>query len=152
MTVYATYEQFSRLLPSTLFSSIDIALQVQALSDASAEADGYLDSQYQLPLVAWGFDLSTHVCEIAAYRLIMFRGFNPDSGHDQHFRMRYDDAIAWLTKVARGVVSPPGFVDSTGVSLASGGPSVITGAGSGAVSSGGVRGPNSYGRRPGRGF
>lgn len=77
--------------------------QNAALTRASALADTYLRDRYHLPLAEpYDAALIDAVCQIASYRLMTLRGYNPDSGADRVIRQGYDDAIEWLTRVARG--------------------------------------------------
>ena len=78
---------------------------------ASDLADGYLARQLTLPLSEWGDDLRRHVCAIAAYDLMTQRGYNPEGG-DSNLRLRYEDAVRWLERVASGTVRPA-VTDST---------------------------------------
>jgi phage gp36-like protein len=79
---------------------------------ASEEIDGYLRDQYQLPLTSWGSDVVQRTCDIAAYRLVCLRGFNPDA--DGLYLTNYEKALAWLKLVAEGKVSPDVVDSSTG--------------------------------------
>jgi phage gp36-like protein len=79
---------------------------------ATDEADGYLAGGKTLPLVAWPDDLTAKVAEIAAYKALKVRGFQPD-GSDELIVKGRDDAISWLKGIARGEIDPPGMVDST---------------------------------------
>ncbi len=73
------------------------ALQ-QALDDASAEIDGYLDGRFTLPLTDPPQVLDRLACDIAMYRLQALRPL-----HDiAEARRRYEDTLAMLTKVAAG--------------------------------------------------
>lgn len=73
------------------------ALQ-QALDDAAAEIDGYLGGRFTLPLSDVPEVLGRLSCDVAMYRLQSLRPI-----HDlADARLRYDDAIAMLTKVASG--------------------------------------------------
>jgi phage gp36-like protein len=85
----------------------------RALASATTEADGYLNARYTLPLTAWGDDLRQHVVNIAAYRLLVRRGWSPVAPEDQTLRTGHADAMAWLQKVKDERISPPGIVDST---------------------------------------
>lgn len=85
-----------------------------ALDSASDLADSYLGARYTLPLVAWGDDLRRAVCQIAAYDVIAGnRGFNPEQGADVSLRLRYEDAIKWLERVAAGSLVPVAVIDSS---------------------------------------
>jgi phage gp36-like protein len=82
----------------------DGAAQDQQLLNAAEFADGYLRQQYKLPLVAWGSDLVQAVCQVAAYRLVCLRGFNPEA--DGLYKDNYDSAVRWLERVSQGLISP----------------------------------------------
>lgn len=86
------------------------AVQDAKLLQASEEIDGYLRDQYTLPLKSWGNDLVQRACDIAAYRLVCVRGFNPE--RDGLYLENYTAATKWLTLVAQGKVSPD-VVDSS---------------------------------------
>src|SRR5260221_7178052 len=71
---------------------------VQALSDASAEIDGYIEGRFELPLANPPALLSRLATDIAMYRLQSLRPL-----HDlADARQRYVDAIAMLGKIATG--------------------------------------------------
>lgn len=78
--------------------------QDKQLLRAAEFADGYLRQQFKLPLVAWGSDLVQTVCQVAAYRLVCLRGFNPES--DGLYKDNFDSAQRWLERVAQGLISP----------------------------------------------
>ncbi len=106
---YATVEDLVQygLSAGTLDGDLTPAQQMAALDAASAYADGYLRSQYTLPLIApFPPDLVEAVCKIAAYNVLSVRGLNPEPGGDQNYRDRYKDAIAWLQQVGMGHISP----------------------------------------------
>lgn len=86
------------------------ATQNSQLLKASELIDGYLRQQFQLPLVTWGSDIVQACCDIAAYRLICLRGFNPeaDGSYLDNFKMQRK----WLESVANAAVSPD-LVDGT---------------------------------------
>jgi phage gp36-like protein len=68
-----------------------------AISDAEDEIDSYLGVVYSLPLTSTP-DILSRVCgDIALYRMCSDAGTLTDE-----MRRRYDDAIAWLSKVASG--------------------------------------------------
>jgi phage gp36-like protein len=73
----------------------------QALADASAEIDGYLESRFTLPLTDPPAVLARLTCDIAMYRLQALRPL-----HDlEEARRRYDDALAVLVRVADGTLT-----------------------------------------------
>ena len=70
----------------------------QALADASAEIDGYIEGRFALPLTDPPAVLNRLTTDIAMYRLQSLRPL-----HDlEDARKRYEDAVAMLTKVAAG--------------------------------------------------
>ena len=70
----------------------------QALADASAEIDGYIEGRFTLPLTDPPAVLNRLTTDIAMYRLQSLRPL-----HDlEDARKRYEDAVAMLTKVAAG--------------------------------------------------
>lgn len=73
----------------------------QALNDASAEIDGYLEGRFALPLSQPPTVLSRLACDIAMYRLQTLRPL-----HDlADARKRYEDAIGFLLEAAKGTVT-----------------------------------------------
>ncbi len=73
----------------------------QALADASAEIDGYLESRFRLPLSDAPAVLTRLACDIAMYRMQALRPL-----HDlAEARKRYDDALAMLVRVADGTLT-----------------------------------------------
>jgi phage gp36-like protein len=113
MPTYATADDLFRLgLKRLATAGLTPADMDAALAAASELADGYLRSQYKLPLVAWGADLRRHVAMIAAWDILSTRGFNGDAPANDIFLQRYEQALGWLKDVSRGVVSP-NIVDST---------------------------------------
>ena len=84
-------------------AQIDVnqAILLQALADASAEIDGYLESRFNLPLSDPPAVLARLACDIAMYRLQSLRPL-----HDlAEARKRYDDALALLVRVADGTLT-----------------------------------------------
>lgn len=114
MTRYASTTDLARLgLPSGALTNVPTATQEEALDAASAVADGYLRTRgYALPLTAWSDDLRAQVARLAAYDLMVTRGFNPNAGNDETLRLRHEDALRWLRDVASGTVTPD-LTDST---------------------------------------
>jgi phage gp36-like protein len=118
MGAYATRAQLVQFsVPSAALTGISTPDQDAALQAASRVADSYLVKRWQLPLQTtptegWGDDLRQAVCDIAAYRLLKRRGFNPEQGDDASLRMSYEDAVKWLENVAKGSVTPIDLVDS----------------------------------------
>lgn len=85
----------------------DEAALTQALTDASAEMDGYLGRRYALPLAtragvalaSMPTELRTACIDIARYRMTGTEIMETES-----IRTRFKDAITWLQHVAEGRV------------------------------------------------
>jgi phage gp36-like protein len=79
-------------------TTVNTAPITQALADASAEIDSYIEARFTLPLTDPPAVLNRLATDIAMYRLQVLRPL-----HDlADARKRYDDAIAMLSKVAAG--------------------------------------------------
>jgi len=79
-------------------TAVNEAVLQQALNDASAEIDGYLEGRFALPLGDPPAVLARIACDIAIYRLQSLRPL-----HDlADARTRYEDAAELLVRVARG--------------------------------------------------
>jgi phage gp36-like protein len=82
-------------------NTINTTVIDQALADASAEIDGYLDGRFALPLTNAPAVLNRLACDVAMYRLQSLRPI-----HDvADARQRYEDAVQLLVRVARGEVT-----------------------------------------------
>ena len=79
-------------------TTVNTAPITQALSDASAEIDGYIEGRFTLPLTDPPTVLNRLATDIAMYRMQTLRPL-----HDlEDARKRYEDAVAILSKVAAG--------------------------------------------------
>lgn len=76
------------------------------LSSVSRFMDGFFRSQYTLPILEWGDDVRECACVVAAYKVIVIRGFNPSAGGDVNLRLRYEDQMAWLRMIGLKQVTP----------------------------------------------
>lgn len=123
---YATTTDLDELgLPTGWLTGVTTAQQEAALDAASAEADDYLRARYTLPLSAYPDSLKARVVDMAVFRLMKRRGYNPENGNDNLIAKAYDDAMVWLKQVARGEVVL-GATDAT-PSTYEGAPEVNTG-------------------------
>lgn len=77
---------------------IDAAAVAVALADADAEINSYLAGRYSLPLTQTSPELVRLACDITRYKLY-------DARATELVKARYDDAIAKLRDVAKGVAS-----------------------------------------------
>ncbi len=75
----------------------------KALADASSEMDTYLSSNYTVPITPVAPVLVRYCVDIAVYVA------SADAGSvTEEKRKRYEDALKWLTLVAKGTVIVPG--------------------------------------------
>lgn len=107
----AEFDSFQ--LPSEALKDIPTPVKDRALQWASRKALSYVAKRKVLPLVTWGDDLKAAVCELAGYYLVSRRGFAPNSGANEVIRESYEDAIAWLSDVSRGIAELVDCVDSS---------------------------------------
>src|SRR5436190_23778132 len=84
-----------------------------ALVNASRLLDGYFRSQFTLPFTQVGGDVVRATVIVAAYDLMVSRGYNPSAGGDPLFEKRYREIIGvppgimgWADLVANGKVTP----------------------------------------------
>lgn len=114
MTRYADTTDLTRFgLSAAALTGVSTTTQEEALDAASAVLDGYIASRKKLPLTVWGDDLRRYVCHLAAYDLMVTRGYDPNAGNDDNLRLRYQDALDWGQRFSAGRVESPDMVDST---------------------------------------
>lgn len=76
-------------------------MAVEAIADADAEIDGYLMKRYPVPMAPVPAVISKYSKDIAVYNLVSRAGI--DTGErESNYLTRYKNAIAFLTKVAKG--------------------------------------------------
>lgn len=113
LVLYATPLDIERLsLPGVALEGVTPSARAEALAAATDDADAALAAVYELPLVAWPDSLRQRITDIAAFRLLRRRGFQP-TGSDELVVKAYDDANEWLARVARGALVLPGVIDSS---------------------------------------
>src|SRR5574341_2268782 len=75
----------------------DLAAVDRALADASALMDTYLSQRYALPLPLAPEALKRACVDIALYQVV-----REGTAAAEDYRLRYEDAIAWLRDLAAG--------------------------------------------------
>ena len=78
-----------------------------AIARACSEADSYLSARYRVPVAPVDKALTDAVCQIARYRLTGAEATETDP-----IQQRYDRAIKWLERIARGDINLPGLEDA----------------------------------------
>lgn len=115
---YATVAQLQTLaVTQAAASQFGEPSMVAALQAASSICDGFLTSQFTLPLqtdpIGWDMSLVWATCAIAAYLLYKQYGFAPQAPGDELIVRNYDDAMKWLKGVSDEVITP-NYADSSG--------------------------------------
>lgn len=114
MSQYATQAEFlNQTLPAEAFSTLPVGTIDKALIWASSWANSKIKKRYTLPLTQWGEDLRSAVCDLAALRLMRFRGFKPGSGASQAFVDAAKEAKDWLEEISEGTAELDNVIDST---------------------------------------
>ena len=116
---YATFTQLTeryaerdlRLITDPDAQALDAGRAEQALADAAAEIDAWLDRRYVLPLVSISGEpmaapvvLVRCACDIAIYRLQTLR----PADDIKDARQRYEDVVKLLKAIGCGDVALPG--------------------------------------------
>lgn len=105
-TAYAVLADLAMVLPSASYASVPTATR-QALLDArNAYADDKMRARYRLPLSSWPPSVTRAVCELAAFDILCFRGFNPGAAADQLVQFKYDQAMKYFDDVERQRTHP----------------------------------------------
>lgn len=81
---------------------IDTVVLGRALADADAEIDSYLATRYTLPLASTPVVITRLACDMTRYRLY-------DDGVSETVRVRYQDAVSLLKRLASGEVQLAGM-------------------------------------------
>ena len=105
------YAQISDLtvygIPATALGATTTAQQQAALDTAAGTVDEHISGRYQMPLVPPIPLVFTEItCVIAAWRIMMVRGTNPESTDYKMLRDRYTDAMQTLNKIQRQALHP----------------------------------------------
>lgn len=112
MSYASTSDLTAMGLPATALGALTGDQQQAALDNASALMDSYFRGRYELPLLAWGSEVTQCCAVIAAYLLMNVRGFNPASGADVNLLNRYEQyagapgSFGWLDRVQRRAAHP----------------------------------------------
>ena len=134
---YATLTDLVNVgLPANALGSLTTTQQQEAIDNATDKMNTYFAGRWPLPLLTWDHSVTAKCGEIAAYKLMCIRGFNPASGADVNFRLRYQDAIKWCEGVRNKAIHPT--VTFSDLTPAYAQPSVTTYS---MVTTGGGRGP-----------
>ena len=85
-------------------TSIDQTRVAQALTDASALIDSFLNRKFQVPLQDAPASVVNACCKIARFDIAQSGGTQPT----EQMRLDQKDALNWLTLIAKGTVTLDG--------------------------------------------
>jgi phage gp36-like protein len=108
MSAYAVLaDLYAYGMPLVAMGAVSTATQ-QAILDARNDfADDKLRARYRLPLVApFPVSLKQNVCMLAAWDVMIARGYNPASGADTNIATRGEMAMKWFDDVERQRAHP----------------------------------------------
>jgi phage gp36-like protein len=103
-------------LPASAYGSLTDGQINAQLEAASEEIDGYAQPRFGPPganglvFQAWPDSITMAACDIASWKLLKLRGFNPMAGADVAVQATYQDRITWLVRLQKGMISPPGLM------------------------------------------
>lgn len=108
MTAYAVLADLYALgLPLVAMGSVSTAVQQRCLDGRNEFADDKLRARYKLPLQApYPSSLVQSICQLAAWDVLVIRGYNPASGADVSIQARADLAFKWFDDVERQRAHP----------------------------------------------
>lgn len=116
MSSYATTTDLYNLaLPAAALPTyIGSVMQQSMLDTCSDIVDSYIGARFRLPLTTPTASVKYAVCALAAYKLLLIRGYNPEVGKDEAIKSAHDEQIKWLEGVADGSINPPSLDSSPG--------------------------------------
>lgn len=94
-------------MPLTAMGSVSTTVQQRCLDGRNAYADDKMRARYKLPLQApYPDSLKQHICMLAAWDVLMVRGYNPSAGADVNIATRGEMALKWFDDVERQRAHP----------------------------------------------
>jgi len=103
MTAYATLtDLYAYGLPLVAMGSVSVGTQQTILDGRNDYADDKLRARYKLPLQApYPVSLKQNICMLAAWDILVCRGYNPAAGADINIADRGAMAMKWFEDVER---------------------------------------------------
>jgi phage gp36-like protein len=105
-------------IPAAALSSFTSQQKLDAITAFSSEMDGYLSPRYTVPLADWPRSLRMHCARGSVYVLMSQRGMNPNSLGNELIVKGHEDALQFLNRVARGIITLPSN-ETSSVAIAS---------------------------------
>jgi phage gp36-like protein len=108
MAAYATIANlYVYGLPLVAMGSVTVATQQSILDGRNDYADDKLRARYKLPLLTpYPVSLIQNICMLAAWDILMARGYNPGAGADVNIAARGEMALKWFDDVERQRAHP----------------------------------------------
>jgi len=127
MTAYALLtDLYTYGMPLVAMGSVSRATQQAILDGRNDYADDKLRARYRLPLVApIPLSLKQNICMLAAWDVLMVRGYNPAAAADANIATRGEMALKWFDDVERQRAHP-NVVESGGGDPSYAAPEVIS--------------------------
>lgn len=103
VTAYAVLtDLYAYGLPLVAMGTVSTATQQKLLDARNDYADDKMRARYKLPLLApIPESLKQNICQLAAWDVLVIRGYNPQSGADVNIRDRADMSLKWFDDVER---------------------------------------------------
>lgn len=106
MTAYAVLADLAMVLPLASYASVPVPTR-QALLDARiAYADSKMRARYRLPLASVDASIIRAICEMTAFDMLCYRGFNPGSASDTFVQYKYEQAMKYFDDIERQRAHP----------------------------------------------
>jgi phage gp36-like protein len=94
-------------MPLVAMGSVSTATQQRCLTSRNDYADDKMRARYKLPLqTPYPDSLIQNICMLAAWDILMIRGYNPSAGADVNIAARGQMAIDWFNDVERQRAHP----------------------------------------------
>lgn len=94
-------------LPLVAMGSVSVATQQRCLDARNDYADDKFRARYKLPLLTpYPDSLKLNICMLAAWDLLMIRGYNPGAAADVNIATRGELAMKWFDDVERQRAHP----------------------------------------------
>lgn len=108
MTAYATLtDLYAYGLPLVAMGSVSVGTQQKILDGRNDFADDKLRARYRLPLqTPYPASLIQNICVLAAWDVLVSRGYNPGAGADPNIATRGELALKWFDDVERQRAHP----------------------------------------------
>jgi phage gp36-like protein len=115
MAAYAVLaDLYNYGIPLVALGAVPVGTQQKILDGRNDYADDKMRARYKLPLLTpYPVSLVQNICMLAAWDLLMIRGYNPAAGADINIANRGELAMKWFDDVERQRAHP-NVIEATG--------------------------------------